>query len=624
MSFQQNEYSHKKVSEDNNGQGGNPPIASPLNDQQFNSLQQTVSELSSQQLAWVSGYFWGLAQNQPSAAAATPIAQAAASVAAKPAGKLSIIFASQTGNAKGVAEALEQEAKAEGIAVELFDASDYKGKNLAKETHVIIVASTNGEGEAPDNAIELHEFLQSKKAPKLPNLQYAVIALGDSSYEFFCQTGKDFDTYLSKLGATAFIDRIDCDVDYEAPAAEWRKQALEQVKEALSSGNEAEVVQLPVGQAAPGHSAYNKQNPYTATLLTSQKITGRDSGKDVRHVEIDLEESGLTYQAGDALGVWFDNSSELANAILAKAGLSGVESVEVDGESLSIHSALVSKYEITASNPQLVTKFAELSGSKKLQKLVEDKDKLREYAANTQVVDVLAEKKTKLSAEELVGLLRRLTPRLYSIASSQTEVDEEVHLTVGLVEYDKGDEKRYGGASGFLAQRLEEGGEVKVFVEHNNNFKLPQDDNTPIIMVGPGTGIAPFRSFIQERDNRDAEGKNWLFFGDRTFTQDFLYQVEWQKYLKSGLLTRLDVAFSRDQAEKVYVQHRILENAEQVWQWIQDGAYIYVCGDATRMAKDVHDALVFVAEQQGKLSREEAEVFINDLRKAKRYQRDVY
>ncbi|WP_104037410.1 assimilatory sulfite reductase (NADPH) flavoprotein subunit [Vibrio jasicida] len=623
MSFQKNE-SYKNVSEENNGQGGNPPIASPLNDQQFSSLQQTVSELSSQQLAWVSGYFWGLVQNQPSSAAAGPIAQAAASVAAKPAGKLSIIFASQTGNAKGVAEALEQEAKAEGIVVELFDASDYKGKNLAKETHVIIVASTNGEGEAPDNAIELHEFLQSKKAPKLPNLQYAVIALGDSSYEFFCQTGKDFDTYLSKLGATAFIDRIDCDVDYEAPAAEWRKQALEQVKEALSSGNEAEVVQLPVGQAAPGHSAYNKQNPYTATLLTSQKITGRDSGKDVRHVEIDLEDSGLTYQAGDALGVWFDNSSELANAILAKAGLSGVESVEVDGESLSIHSALVSKYEITASNPQFVTKFAELSGSKKLQKLVEDKDKLREYAANTQVVDVLAEKKTKLSAEELVGLLRRLTPRLYSIASSQAEVDEEVHLTVGLVEYDKGDEKRYGGASSFLAQRLEEGGEVKVFVEHNNNFKLPQNDNTPIIMVGPGTGIAPFRSFIQERDNRDSEGKNWLFFGDRTFTQDFLYQVEWQKYLKSGLLTRLDVAFSRDQAEKVYVQHRILENAEQVWQWIQDGAYIYVCGDATRMAKDVHDALVFVAEQQGKLSREEAEAFINDLRKAKRYQRDVY
>lgn len=613
---------NKNVSSQGNTPQELPSIAAPLNDQQLNSLQQTVADLSSQQLAWVSGYFWGLAQTQPASAAA-PINQAAAAVAAKPAGKLSIIYASQTGNAKGVAEALEQEAKAQGIEAALFDASDYKGKNLAKETHVIIVASTNGEGEAPDNAIELHEFLQSKKAPKLPNLKYGVIGLGDSSYEFFCQTGKDFDAYLAKQGATAFIDRIDCDVDYEAPASEWRAKALETVKDDLSSGQEADVVQLPVAQAA-GHSQYSKQKPYTATLLTSQKITGRDSGKDVRHVEIDLEGSGLTYQPGDALGVWFENSSELANAILAKVGLSGVESVEVDGESLSIHSALVAKYEITASNPQLVTKFAELSGSKKLQKLVEDKDKLREYAGNTQVVDVLAEKKTKLTAEELVGLLRRLTPRLYSIASSQAEVEEEVHLTVGLVEYDKGDDKRYGGASSFLSQRLEEGGEVKVFVENNNNFKLPQDDNTPVIMIGPGTGIAPFRSFIQERENRDAEGKNWLFFGDRTFTQDFLYQVEWQKYLKSGLLNRLDVAFSRDQAEKVYVQHRILENAEQVWQWVQEGAYIYVCGDATRMAKDVHEALVIVAEQQGKMSRDDAEELINDLRKAKRYQRDVY
>ncbi|WP_443088463.1 assimilatory sulfite reductase (NADPH) flavoprotein subunit [Vibrio sp. LaRot3] len=621
MSLNKKESSNAELSQGNTPEL--PSIASPLNDQQLGQLQQTVSSLSSQQLAWVSGYFWGLAQNQPAAAAA-PINQAAAVVAAKPAGKLSIIFASQTGNAKGVAEALEQEAKALGIDAQLFDASDYKGKSFAKETHVIIVASTNGEGEAPDNAIELHEFLQSKKAPKLPNLQYGVIGLGDSSYEFFCQTGKDFDAFLSKLGATPFIDRVDLDVDYEAPAAEWRAKALEIAKEALASGTEADVVQLPVGQAAPGHSQYNKQNPYTATLLTSQKITGRDSGKDVRHIEIDLDESGITYQPGDALGVWYENSSELANAILAKVGLSGVESVEVDGESLSIHSALVSKFEITTSNPQLVTKFAELSASKKLQKLVEDKDKLREYAGNTQVIDVLAEKKTKLSAEGLVGLLRRLTPRLYSIASAQSEVDEEVHLTVGVVEYQKGEETRFGGASSFLSHRLEEGGDVKVFIENNNNFKLPQDDNLPVIMIGPGTGIAPFRSFIQERDNRDAEGKNWLFFGDRTFTQDFLYQVEWQKYLKSGLLTQLDVAFSRDQQEKVYVQHRILEHGEQVWQWIQEGAYIYVCGDATRMAKDVNDALVTVAEQHGGLEKEKAEEFVNNLRKEKRYQRDVY
>lgn len=597
-------------------------LASPLNDSQLNQLQQTISQLSPQQMAWVSGYFWGLSQSQTLGASA-PLTQAAALTAAKPAGKLTIIFASQTGNAKGVAEALEQEAQAAGIAVQLFDASDYKGKDLAKETHVIFVASTNGEGEAPDNALELHEFLQSKKAPKLPNLQYGVIGLGDSSYEFFCQTGKDFDTFLEKLGAKRFIDRVDCDVDYDAPAAEWRAKALESVKEALA-GSQAQVLQLPVGQATTSHSQYNKQNPYTATLLTSQKITGRDSGKDVRHIEIDLADSGLTYQPGDALGVWYENSAELANAVLAAAGLSGVESVEVDGESLSLHSALVSKYEITGANPQFVTKFAELSGSKKLQKLVEDKDKLREYAANTQIVDVLKEKKTKLSAEQLISLLRRLTPRLYSIASSQSEVDEEVHLTVGIVEYDVDGEVRQGGASSFLGQRLEEGESVKVFIEHNNNFKLPQDDSTPVIMIGPGTGIAPFRSFIQERDNRGADGKSWLFFGDRTFTQDFLYQVEWQKYLKSGALTRLDVAFSRDQHEKVYVQHRVLEQAEQVWQWLQDGAYVYICGDATRMAKDVHEALIVVAQQQGGLSREKAEEYFNELRKAKRYQRDVY
>ncbi|QUJ67752.1 assimilatory sulfite reductase (NADPH) flavoprotein subunit [Photobacterium sp. GJ3] len=598
-------------------------LASPLNDQQIGQLQQAVAELSPQQMAWISGYFWGLSQTQ--AAGQQPAGQPAVAVAAKPAGKLTIIYASQTGNAKGVAQALKDEAVASGMQAEVFAAGDYKGKNLAKETHVVFVASTHGEGEAPDDAIELHEFLQSKRAPKLPNLNYAVLGLGDSSYEFFCQTAKDFDSYLSKLGAKAFIERIDCDVDYDAPAAEWRSKALDSIKGELLGGSQADVVQLPVGQsAAAAVSQYNKQNPYAAELLVSQKITGRDSGKDVRHVEIDLGESGLTYQPGDALGVWYDNDPALAAALAAKVGLTGEESVDVDGASMNLKDALISQYEITAANPQLVTKFAELSGSKKLQKLVEDKDKLREYAANTQVIDVFAEKKTQLSAEQLQGLLRRLTPRLYSIASSQEEVGEEVHLTVGLVEYQQGDEPRFGGASGFLAHRAEEGANVRVFVEENKNFKLPSDDNTPVIMIGPGTGIAPFRSFIQERENRDAEGKNWLFFGDRTFTDDFLYQVEWQKYLKDGVLTRLDVAFSRDQAEKVYVQHRILENAAEVWQWLQEGAHLYVCGDANRMAKDVHDALITVVEQQGGKSREDAELYLNDLRKAKRYQKDVY
>jgi sulfite reductase (NADPH) flavoprotein alpha-component len=336
-------------------------LAAPLNDQQIGQLQQATSNLSPQQLAWVSGYFWGVSQDQSSESTSNT---QSLGVASKPEGKLTIIYASQTGNAKGVAEALAQEAKTFGITATLFDASDYKAKSLAKETHVIIVASTNGEGEAPDNAIELHEYLQSKKAPKLPNLKYGVIGLGDSSYEFFCQTGKDFDAFLSKQGATPFIERIDCDVDYESAAQQWRKEALDYVKDALSV-NDADVVQLPVTPAV-SHSQYTKQNPYTATLLTSQKITGRDSGKDVRHIEIDLEGSGLTYQAGDALGVWFENSAELVDEILSRVGLSGVESIEVDGDSLSIRSALIAKYEITSANPQFVTKYAELSGSKKI------------------------------------------------------------------------------------------------------------------------------------------------------------------------------------------------------------------------------------------------------------------
>ncbi len=594
-------------------------LASPLNDAQLNQLQQTVTQLNAQQLAWVSGYFWGLSQSNALSVPHISAGQTASAAS----GKLTIIFASQTGNAKGVAQALLKEAQAAGIQAQLFDASDYKGKDLAKETHVIFVASTNGEGEAPDNALALHEFLKSKKAPKLPNLKYGVLGLGDSSYEFFCQTGKDFDQFLENLGAQRLVERLDADVDYQAAATEWRKQVLSILKDELTGATAVtSVATFAVSQTAESH--YSKEQPYTASLSTSQKITGRDSGKDVRHIEIDLADSGITYQPGDALGVWYENRPQLVNALLDSVGLSGHEEVQVDGETLSLHSALTHHYEITTANPQLVAQFAELAQSEKLKSLAQDKEQLREYAIRTQVIDVLREEKISLSASQLLSFLRRLTPRLYSIASSQSEVGEEVHLTVGVVEYEHEGEQRLGGASSFLAHHLEEGAPVKVFVEHNNNFKLPSDDNAPVIMVGPGTGIAPFRSFIQERENRGAAGKNWLLFGDRTFTQDFLYQVEWQKYLKSGVLNRLDVAFSRDQHEKVYVQHRLLEQAELLWQWLQEGAYFYVCGDASRMAKDVHQALITVVEQQGGLNREQAEEYVSELRKAKRYQRDVY
>ncbi|CAM3109905.1 assimilatory sulfite reductase (NADPH) flavoprotein subunit [Vibrio rarus] len=593
-------------------------FASPLSDNQANQLKQAAAELSPQQLAWVSGYFYGISQNNTAVSAPNAV------TATGPATQLTIIFASQTGNAKGVAKQIHAKVEEQGFQVKLYDAADYKLKNLKNETHLIIVASTNGEGEVPDNAIEFYDYLNSKKAPKLDHLQYAVVGLGDSSYEFFCQTGKDFDAALSKLGARAFIDRIDCDLDYDTSVTQWQSTALNKIAEFFKeSTTEATSAVVPLSVSSSG-AQYSKQSPYTATLLTNQKITGRDSTKDVRHIEIDLEESGITYQPGDALGVWYKNDQQLVDSILATTSIDKEQTIELDDQTITINQALLEFFEITSSNPQFVTQYAQYSDSKKLLKLVEDKNKLREYAAKTQIIDVIAEKKAKLTAQQLISMLRRLTPRLYSISSSQAEVDEEVHLTVGVVEYDTNKGKRVGGASGFLSSGLQEGEEVKVFIEHNNNFKLPSDDNTPVIMIGPGTGIAPFRSFLQERDARQAQGKNWLVFGDRTFAQDFLYQVEFQRYLKDGLLSQLDVAFSRDGANKVYVQDKLKQNAEQLWQWLQEGAHLYVCGDAERMAKDVQTTLLDIAQQQGGLTPENAEEWLKDLRKQKRYQRDVY
>jgi len=371
-------------------------------------------------------------------------------------------------------------------------------------------------------------------------------------------------------------------------------------------------------------SQYTKQNPYAAELLVSQKITGRDSAKDVRHVEIDLGESGLTYQVGDALGVWFENSASLVTELIDALKLSADESIKIKDDSYTLNQALTSQLEITQTAPAFVEFWAGISGDEKLTTLAEDKNAAREYAANHQIVDIVKEAPATVTAQDFVDALRKITPRLYSIASSQTEVEEEVHLTVGLVSYEHNDATRFGGASGFLANDAEEGSTVKVFVEHNDNFRLPADGNTPVIMVGPGTGVAPFRAFMQEREASDAEGDNWMFFGDQTFTQDFLYQVEWQGYLKSGLLTKMDVAFSRDQAEKVYVQDRIKENAKEVFEWLERGAHLYICGDANRMAKDVHNTLVDVIAEQGGLTPEQAEDYLKSLRSNKRYQKDVY
>jgi len=586
-----------------------------LNAEQLNTLKEVVGTYSPLQLAWASGYL--AAKSEGSSVAVLPSANLP-----KASSTLTILYGSQTGNAKGVAKSLADKATAQGLTVDFKSMGEFKPKSIKNVTHLLIVASTNGEGEAPDDAVALHEFLSSKKAPRLENLHYSVLALGDTSYEFYCQTGKDFDEYLSKLGAKQITARVDCDVDYEDAASQWSETIISQTKELLGENTEtANVVVMPTAGAT---SLYSKQNPYVAELSVSQKITGRDSAKDVRHIEIDLGESGLTYQVGDALGVWFENDVELVAELISELVLSANDSVTISGEQLSLKDALTSKLEITQTSVNFIAFWAEQSKNKELLALVEDKNATREFAANHQVVDVVKLAPVKVEAQSFVDALRKITPRLYSIASSQAEVEEEVHLTVGLVEYQQDGQLRSGGASGFLGKRLEEGDEVKVFIEHNDNFRLPADGNTPVIMIGPGTGIAPFRAFMQEREATEAEGDNWLFFGDQTFTQDFLYQVEWQGYLKSGLLTKIDLAFSRDQAQKIYVQDRLRENAAEVFAWLERGAYLYICGDMSRMAKDVEAQLLSIIETQGNLSSDQAAQYLKDLRNAKRYQKDVY
>lgn len=587
----------------------------PLNPEQMARLQAATTDFTPTQLAWVSGYFWGVLNQHPGAVAAAP-AQAAEVPS------ITLLSASQTGNARRVAEALRDDLQAAQLNVKLVNAGDYKFKQIASEKLLIVVTSTQGEGEPPEEAVALHKFLLSKKAPKLEGTAFAVFGLGDTSYEFFCQSGKDFDSRLAELGGERLLDRVDSDVEYQGAAARWRTRVVEVLKARAPAATPAQLATS--GAVNDIHtSPYTKEAPLTATLSVNQKITGRDSEKDVRHVEIDLGDSGLRYQPGDALGVWYQNDPALVNELAELLWLKGDEPVSVDGKTLPLAEALTWHFELTVNTANIVENYATLTRSETLLPLVGDKAQLQHYAATTPIVDMVRFSPAQLDAQALIDLLRPLTPRLYSIASSQAETENEVHVTVGVVRYDIEGRARAGGASSFLADRVEEDGEVRVFIEHNDNFRLPANPQTPVIMIGPGTGIAPFRAFMQQRAAEGAEGKNWLFFGNPHFTEDFLYQVEWQSYVKEGVLSRIDLAWSRDQQQKVYVQDKLRERAE-LWRWINDGAHIYVCGDANRMAKDVERTLLEVIAEFGAMDAEAADEFLSELRVERRYQRDVY
>lgn len=590
----------------------------PLSPEQLARLQAATTDFNTTQMAWLSGYFWGMVNQTPGAAAAPAPVQAETPT-------ITLISASQTGNARRLAEQLRDDLLAAKLSVNLVNAGDYKFKQIGQEKLLVVVTSTQGEGEPPEEAVALHKFLLSKKAPKFTGTAFAVFGLGDTSYEFFSKAGKDFDERMAELGAERLLDRVDADVEYKEQATAWRQQITEILKARVPSESPAQAAITAAGSVnLVDSSPYTKEEPLLASFAANQKITGRDSDKDVRHIEIDLGDSGLRYQPGDALGVWFENDAELVQELLQLVWLKGDEQVEVQGKTLALTEALQKHFELTVNTPQIVEQYAALSRNDALLALAGDKPKLQSYAQSFPIVDMVRQAPTELNPEQLTSLLRPLTPRLYSIASSQAENETEVHITVGAVRFEIDGRQRGGGASTWLADRIEEEGEIRVFIEHNDNFRLPANPETPVIMIGPGTGIAPFRSFMQQRDNDGAGGKNWLFFGNPHFTDDFLYQVEWQKYVKDGLLTNIDLAWSRDQAEKIYVQDKIRAKGAEVWSWLQEGAHLYVCGDANRMAKDVEQALLDVVVEHGGMDRETADEFLSELRIERRYQRDVY
>lgn len=587
---------------------------------------QVLANLDHLQLAWLSGYAWAKAQSTNSIGEnfAKDSSNLTALVASEPL-KVTVLSASQTGNAKSVADKLAERLTAEGVNVVRTSLKDYKAKNIADEQLVLLVTSTQGEGEAPEEGVVLLKLLNGKKAPKLDRLQFAVLGLGDSSYPNFCQAGKDFDQRFYDLGATRLFDRVDADLDFQATADQWINEIVEIIK---AKNNEGVVANLtPNASQTPvvtNQSKYNKANPFPATLITNQRITAKDAEKDVRHLEFDLSGSDLSYQSGDVLGVYFENDPALVNEILTVLSLSAEEQVTLQDKTLPLATALQTQFELTQNTAAFVKHYAALANHTELNAIVTDSEQLQNFVQNTPLVDVINSYPAALSADQLLALLRPLTPRLYSIASAQSEVGEEVHLSVGVVRYDYNGKARAGAASSYLADRVEEDGQVRIFVEHNDNFKLPQDSSKPIIMIGSGTGIAPFRSFVQQRATDEAEGKNWLIFGNQHFASDFLYQTEWQQFAKDSFLHKYSFAWSRDQEQKIYVQDKIREEAETLWQWLQQGAYLYVCGDASRMAKDVNQALLDVIAQQGNLNADEAEEYLDNLREEKRYQRDVY
>lgn len=600
---------------------------SPFSQEQAELLNRILPTLSETQKIWLTGYLTA-AQSQsiqtaPGTQSSELTVQSSEAAVSK---EVTILYGSQTGNAQALAENAGKTLSEKGLQVTISSMNDFKPNQLKKVKNLLIVVSTHGEGTPPDNALSFHEFLHGRRAPKLDGLSFSVLSLGDSSYEFFCQTGKDFDQKLEELGGTRIHPRTDCDLDYDDQAAEWLQGVLGSLMQDPGGSQESSV---QTSSLQVTESVYSRTNPFRAEVLENLNLNGRGSNKETHHLELSLEGSGLSFEPGDSLGVYPENDPALVDLLIQEMNWDADKEITVNkqGDVLPLKKALISHYEITVLTKPLLEQAAKLSESAELQELTlpEQKEKSKAYIEGRDLLDLVRDfGPWNASAEEFVSILRKMPARLYSIASSLSANPDEVHLTIGAVRYETHGRERNGVCSILCAERLQPGETLPVYIQRNQNFKLPHNPDTPIIMVGPGTGIAPFRSFIQEREETGAEGKSWLFFGDQHFVTDFLYQTEWQKWLENEVLTRMDVAFSRDTNEKVYVQHRMLEQSKELFKWIQEGAVVYICGDEKNMAHDVHNTLIKIFENEGGMSREKAEEYLADMQQQKRYQRDVY
>jgi len=535
--------------------------------------------------------------------------------------QLHILFGSQTGNAEALAQSAAKAARDSGLVPVVQALGEVDIDIFASMRHVLVITSSYGEGEMPDNAQLFWQAISASTAPRLEQMHFAVLAIGDTGYDGFCQAGKFIDMRLEQLGAQRLADRIDCDIDYEDPAQQWLAGSMPQF--AASAGSSGKALEnRPEAPVIPGS---NKQNPYAAALVTNKRLSGPDSEKDIRHFEFDLTDSGLKYEAGDALGVIPVNDPTLVNLLLTQ--LKADYDTPVSGYDRSLGDLLTYQFEISEPSRKLIEWVGQNTTNQELRHVLQhdDKDAMGVWLWGKDSLDLLQlELARTLSIPEFVALLRPLQHRAYSISSSSKAHPNQVHLTIASVRYHSAGRARNGVCSTYLAERVGRGEKPAIFISPNKAFRVPANNDAPLIMVGPGTGIAPFRAFLQERQATGAKGKNWLFFGDQRLEHDFIYRDELLAWQENGLLNRLDLAFSRDQAKKIYVQNRMMEQGAELYAWLQEGAYFYVCGDASRMAKDVDKALYEIIAQFGGLSAERAADYVDQLKKEKRYLRDVY